>query len=54
MKDLNPGSRVTMHLLVKSVTVTRERLRYEGTVNKSADVLVGDEHGCAVLVAKDN
>ena len=54
MKDLNPGTRVTMHLLVKSVTVTRERLRYEGTVNKSADVIVGDEHGCAVLVAKDN
>ncbi|MFN9899467.1 MAG: hypothetical protein ACK55Z_11885, partial [bacterium] len=54
MDDLNPGTRVTMHLLVKSVTVTRERLRYEGTVNKSADVIVGDELGCAVLVAKDN
>ena len=54
MKDLNPGTRVTMHLLVEKVTVTRERLRYEGTVNKSADCIVGDKHGCAVLVAKDN
>ena len=54
MKDLNPGTRVTMHLKVESVTVTSERLRYEGTVNKSADCIVGDKHGCAVLVAKDN
>ena len=54
MKDLNPGTRVTMHLKVDSVKVTRERMRYEGTVNKSAECLVGDEHGCAVLIAKDN
>ena len=54
MKDLQPGTRVTMHLKVESVTVTRERRRYEGTVNRSADCIVGDEHGCAVLIAKDN
>ena len=54
MKDLKPGSRVTMHLKVESVKVTRERMRYEGTVNKSAECIVGDEHGCAVLVAKDD
>ena len=54
MKDMNPGTRVTMHLLVDSVNITRERKRYEGTVNKSADCVVGDQHGCAVLVAKDD
>ena len=54
MKDLNPGTRVTMHLKVEKVDITRERLRYEGTKNISADVLVGDEFGSAVLVAKDN
>ena len=54
MKDLQPGTRVTMHLKVESVKITRERRRYEGTVNRSADCLVGDDHGCAVLIAKDN
>jgi replication factor A1 len=53
MKDLQPGTRVTMHLKVDSVKITRERRRYEGTVNRSADCLVGDEAGCAVLIAKD-
>ena len=54
MKDLQPGTRVTMHIKVESVKVTRERRRYEGTVNRSADCLVGDEGGCAILIAKDN
>ena len=53
-KDLQPGTRVTMHLKVESVNITRERRRYEGTVNRSADCVVGDEHGSAVLIAKDN
>ena len=53
MNELKPGSRVTMHLLVDNINVTRERKRYEGTVNKSADCLVGDEFGSALLVAKD-
>ena len=53
-KDLQPGTRVTMHLKVESVNITRERRRYEGTVNRSADCIVGDEHGSAVLIAKDN
>jgi replication factor A1 len=53
MKDLRPGTRVTMHVKVENVKITRERMRYEGTVNKSADCLVGDEHGSAILVAKD-
>ena len=54
MKDLQPGTRVTMHLKVESVKITRQRRRYEGTVNRSADCIVGDDHGCAVLIAKDN
>ena len=54
MNELQPGTRVTMHLKVESVKVTRERRRYEGTVNRSAECVVGDEHGCAVLIAKDD
>ena len=42
-----------MNLKVASVTITRERRRYEGTLNRSADVIVGDENGCCNLVAKD-
>ena len=53
MEQLAPGTRVTMHLKVASVKITRERRRYEGTVNKSAECVVGDEYGCAVLIAKD-
>ena len=53
MNDLQPGTRVTMHLKVESVQITRERKRYEGTVNRSAECIVGDEKGCAVLIARD-
>ena len=53
MNDLQPGTRVNMNLKVDSVTVTRERKRYEGTVNRSAECIVGDEMGCAVLIARD-
>ena len=28
-------------------------MRYDGTKIKEADVLVGDQHGCVVLVAKN-
>ena len=42
MKNLQPGTRVTMHLKVDSVKVTRERKRYEGSINKSAECIVGD------------
>tara|TARA_B110000046_G_C12693256_1_gene273477 strand:- start:122 stop:394 length:273 start_codon:yes stop_codon:yes gene_type:complete len=42
-----------MHLLVQSVKVVRERKRYEGTVNRIAECVVGDEHGCVNLIAKD-
>ena len=54
MGELGPGIRVTMHLKVQSVKITRERRRYEGTVNKSAECVVGDEHGSAILIAKDS
>ena len=53
MKELQPGTRVTMHLKVESVKITRERRRYEGTVNKTAECIVGDEYGCAMMIAKD-
>jgi ssDNA-binding replication factor A large subunit len=54
MKDLQPGTRVTMNLKVEDVKITSERKRYEGTVNKNADCLVGDEYGCAIMIAKDD
>ena len=54
MSELGPGTRVTMYLKVSSVKIIRERRRYEGTVNRSAECIVGDEHGCVVLIAKDS
>ena len=54
MGELQPGTRVTMYLKVDSVKITRERKRYEGSVNRSAECIVGDSHGCAVLIAKDD
>ena len=52
-QNLEPGTRVNMHLLVHSVKVVRERKRYEGTINRIAECVVGDEHGCVNLIAKD-
>ncbi len=54
INDSKPGIRLNMRLLIKFVNIAIERLRYEGTVNKSADVIVCDVHGCAVLVSKHN
>ena len=54
MGELQPGTRVTMYLKVDSVKITRERKRYEGSVNRSAECIVGDTHGCAILIAKDD
>ena len=52
-KDLQPGSRVNMHLKVQSVNITRERKRYDGTLNRQADCVVGDEHHSVNLIARD-
>ena len=29
-------------------------MRYEGNVNRTAECVVGDDYGCAVLIAKDD
>lgn len=43
MDDLQPGSRVNMHLRVASVKVIRERKRYDGgNMNRVAECIVGD------------
>merc|ERR1712166_335282 len=51
---MGPGTRVTMNLKDQNVKITRERRRYEGTVNRSAECLVGDDNGSATLIAKDD
>eukprot|EP00349_Pseudokeronopsis_sp_Brazil_P007306 CAMPEP_0202955546 /NCGR_PEP_ID=MMETSP1396-20130829/93_1 /ASSEMBLY_ACC=CAM_ASM_000872 /TAXON_ID= /ORGANISM="Pseudokeronopsis sp., Strain Brazil" /LENGTH=142 /DNA_ID=CAMNT_0049672181 /DNA_START=15 /DNA_END=443 /DNA_ORIENTATION=- len=52
-KQLEPGIRVNMHLKVHSVEVTRERMTYDGEMQRYANVVVGDEHGCCNLYAKN-
>jgi hypothetical protein len=42
MSNLEPGTRVNMHLKVHSVTITSERKRYDDTMIKQADCIVGD------------
>jgi hypothetical protein len=43
MDELQPGSRVNMHLRVASVKVIRERKRYDGgNMNRVAECIVGD------------
>ena len=55
MGELQPGTRVTMHVRVHSVKVIRQRQRYDGDqLNLVAECIVGDEHGCAKLIAHDN
>ena len=44
---------MAMLLQVHSVKVTQERRRYDGTLIRQADCVVGDQYGCVVLVAKN-
>ena len=54
MAQVEPGSRVTMHLRVHSVKVIRQRQRYDGdSLNQVAQCIVGDKHACIVLIAHD-
>ena len=54
MEDLQPGTRVNMHLRVHSVKIIRQRQRYDGEeLNQVAECLVGDEHACCKLLATD-
>ena len=54
MAELEPGSRINMHLRVHSVKVIRQRMRYDGEeLNQVAECLVGDQHGCCKMIAQD-
>ena len=54
MSQLEPGTRVNMHLRVHSVKVIRERRRYDGgALNRVAECLVGDQYGCIKMMAFD-
>ena len=54
MEQLEPGSRVTMHLRVAQVNILRARKRYDGgAMNLVAECMVGDEHGCVKMMAYD-
>ena len=55
MDKLEPGTRVNMHLKVDSVKIIRQRKRYEGgTMNRVGECIVGDEFGCAKMMAFDD
>lgn len=51
MKDLEPGTRVNMHLRVDSVQITKQHLSWEEGLTSVGIALVGDEHGCCKLQA---
>ena len=54
MDKLEPGTRVNMHLKVDSVKIIRQRKRYEGgTMHRVGECIVGDEFGCAKMMAFD-
>lgn len=54
MSQLEPGTRVNMHLKVGSVKITRERRRYDGgAMNRVAESIVGDQYGCVKMMAFD-
>lgn len=55
MSQLEPGTRVNMHLKVASVKIIRERKRYDGgAMNRVAECIVGDQYGCVRLMAYDD
>lgn len=54
MSQLEPGTRVNMHLKVASVKIIRERKRYDGgAMNRVAECIVGDQFGCVRMMAYD-
>jgi ssDNA-binding replication factor A large subunit len=55
MAQLEPGTRVTMHLRVDSVNIVRSRKRYDGgEMNRMGECIVGDEFGCVKMMAYDS
>lgn len=52
-KSLEPGTRVNMHVKVFSLKVTKERKRYDGTLVRQADLVVGDSSGSVNMIAKN-
>ena len=53
VKNIDPGKHVNTYVLVKSVEVVFEKLRYDGSKIRVADCVVGDETGCAKFVARN-
>ena len=51
--QLEPGTRVNMHLKVHSIKIVKEIKRYDGQIVKFAECLVGDPHGCVIFWAKN-
>ena len=54
MKNMEPGTRVNMHVRVaEAASNVQSKKRFDGTENRSGEVLVGDQHGCAVFIARN-
>ena len=53
IKDIDPGKRVNTYVLVKSLKVVFEKLRYDGSKIRVAECVAGDETGCINFVAKN-
>jgi len=53
IKDVEPGSRVNLHLKVASVNIVSEKPRYDGTKYVLADCIVGDQTGSVLFSAKN-
>jgi replication factor A1 len=54
ISQLEPGTRINMHLKVESVKIIRERKRYDGgAMNRVAECVVGDQFGCVRMMAYD-
>jgi len=52
--EVEPGTRVTMHLRVHEVKLIKSRLRNDGQeINRAAECIVGDSHGCVKMMAYD-
>ncbi len=55
INEVEPGTRVTMHLRVHSVRLVKSRVRNDGLeINRAAECIVGDAQGCVKLMAYDN
>jgi len=53
MKLILPDERIFLHAKVEKINILSEKLRFDGSKQIIAECIIGDQHGCGILLARD-